>query len=107
MSSKQETNSQKLSGWTTETELVREFENPDEIAQNVCLAVEEAIEEWPELSPTPPLDQFVEVERLDELFGAETTDGSTWLPSVTFQYQRCRVTVLYGSTVRVIVERDP
>lgn len=95
------------SRWTTDTELVREFDRPVDVADAVTLTVVEAMEEWPELSETPPLDHFVDAEQLDGLFRAKATDVSGWLPSVKFQFQSCRVTLLYGSSIRMIVERDP
>jgi len=71
------------------------------------LAVEDAIGQWPELSETPPLYKFVDTDNLNELFKAKATDDSGWLPSAEFQFQGCRVTVLYSSVIRVIIERDP
>lgn len=67
----------------------------------------DAVEEWPELSDTPPLVQFVNVENLDGLFETEATEYNGWPPSVSFQFQGCRVSVLYGPTIRVVVSRDP
>ena len=96
-----------VSGWTTETELVRGFDRPVMVADAVGVTIHEAIQEWSELSETPPLYQSVDAENLDGLFRPQATGDSGWLPSVNFQHQSCRVTVLYGSSVRVIVERDP
>ncbi len=95
------------SGWTTETELVREFDRPVNVAEAVILSVTEAIDEWPELSETPPLYHFVDTDNLKGLFKSKATDGGSWLPAATFQFQSCRVRVLYGSTVRIIIKRDP
>jgi hypothetical protein len=95
------------SGWTTETELVREFDRPVNVAEAVILSVTEAIDEWPELSETPPLYHFVNTDNLNGLFKSKATDGSNWLPAATFRFQSCQVRVLYGSTVRVIIRRDP
>lgn len=95
------------SGWTTETELVREFDRPVNVAEAVTLAVADAIDEWSELSETPPLYHFVDADNLNGLFKSKATDGGSWLPAATFQFQSCQVQVLYGSTVRVIIKRDP
>ena len=95
------------SGWTTETELVREFDRPVNVADAVVSSVVEAIEEWSEVSETPPLFHFVDVDKLSGLFKSKATNGGSWLPSAAFQFQDCRVKVLYGSTVRVIIKRDP
>lgn len=97
----------RVSGWTTETELVRTYDRPANLANATSSTVTEAIRRWPELSTTPPLYQFVDVEKLDGLFKTKATDDSGWLPSAEFQFQGCRVTILYGSSIRVIVERDP
>lgn len=95
------------SGWTTDTELVREFDRPVNVANTVISTVEEAIGQWPELSETPPLYQFVDIAELDGLFKTRATDDSQWLPSAKFQFQSCRITLLYGTLFRVIIERDP
>ncbi|WP_394338288.1 HalOD1 output domain-containing protein [Halorubrum sp. Hd13] len=68
--------------------------------------IDEAISQWPELSETPPLYQFVDAERLNGLFKTKAVDNHGWAPSVEFQFQGCRVTLLYSSSVRVIIERD-
>jgi hypothetical protein len=96
-----------VSGWSTDTELVRKFDRPINIVDAVCSTVDEAIQQWSELSETPPLYQFVNVENLDGLFKTKATDSSGWLPSAEFQFQSCRVTLLYSSSIRVIIERDP
>jgi hypothetical protein len=95
------------SGWTTDTKLVRGFDRPVDVADAVISAVDDAIGQWPELSESPPLYQFVDVEKLNGLFKTKATDDSRWLPSAVFQFQSCRVTILYGSSVRVIIDRDP
>jgi hypothetical protein len=107
MSRRQRPDSQRVPGWTTDTELIREFHRPADVTDAVVSTVGEAVEEWPELSETPPLYHFVDAERLDGLFKTRATDDSGWLPSTAFQFQGCRVTVLYGPTIRVIMERDP
>jgi hypothetical protein len=107
MHSRERTDSWVVSGWTTDTELIREFDRPTTVEDAVVSTVLEAVEKWPELSETPPLAQFVAVENLNELFRSKATDDSGWLPSVAFRFQGSRVTVLYGSSIRVIVDRDP
>lgn len=94
------------SGWTTDAELVREFDRPVDVTDAVVSTVTEAIGQWPELSETPPLHQFVDVESVSGLFKTKATDDSERLPSVKFQFQNCQVTLLYGSSIRVIIERD-
>jgi hypothetical protein len=106
MSNQSESGARGVSGWGTETELVRTYDRPVNVVDAVGVAVTDAIEEWPELSETPPLHRFVDGEQLDGLFGPEATDGSGRLPSVDFQFQGCRVTVMYGSSIRVIVRRN-
>lgn len=107
MSGQQKTNVHDASGWTTETDLVREFDRPVDIVTAVLSTAGAAVEQWPELSETPSLYQFVDVERLDGLFKTAATGDSGWIPSAEFPFQSCRVTVLYGSSVRVIINRDP
>lgn len=107
MSKPVEGNPQRTLGWTADTELVREFDNPASVVDAVIATVTEAIEAWPELSEDPPLFDFVDAEHLDDLFGPDATEAGRWLPSVRFEFQGCGVTVLYGRTVRVIIERDP
>lgn len=97
----------RVSGWTTDTQLVREFDRPFNVADATRSAVADAIEQWSELSETPPMYNFVDTEKLNGLFKTKATDNSGWLPSAEFQFQSCRVTVLYGSVIRVIIERDP
>lgn len=107
MSNHAEADLQRLSGWATDTQLIREFARPTNVSDAVLLTVSEAIEKWSDLSDTPPLLHYVDIEKLDGLFKTEATDGSGWLPSAAFEFQGCRVTVLYGSTIRVIVEHEP
>lgn len=101
------TSAHSVLGWATDSELVRTFDRPVTVADAVGSTVGEAIDEWPELKATPPLYQFVDADRLDGLFEPRATNDSEWLPSATFPFQSCRVTVLYGPKLRVIVERDP
>lgn len=102
-----EGNTHSVSGWATDTKLVRTYERPADAATAVTSTISKAIQQWPELSDTPPLYEFVDVDKLDGLYGTKATDDSGWLPSAEFQFQSCRVTVLYGSSLRVIVNRDP
>lgn len=94
-------------GWTTDAELVREFERPVNVADAVIFTVDEATDKWAELSEAPPLYHFVDAESLDGLFKTNAEDDSGFLPSATFNFQGCRITVLYGARVRVVVRRDP
>ena len=94
-------------GWTTDTQLVREFDRPFNVGDAVRSAVTDAIERWSELSETPPLYNFIDTDRLNGLFKTKAIDDSGWLPSTEFQFQTCRVTVLYGPVIRVIIEREP
>ncbi len=93
-------------GWKTEEELVKTFDRPVNVQDAVGMTVIEAVKEWPELSDTPPLTEFVDVEYLDDLFRTAGADARRRLPSVSFYFQGCQVMVLYGSAVRVIIERD-
>lgn len=102
-----EADTHSTSGWTTDTKLVRGFDRPVNVSTAIVYTINEAIQQWPELSETPPLYQFVDAERLNGLFKTKAVDDHRWAPSVEFQFQGCRVTLLYGSSVRVIVERDP
>ena len=104
--SQQETQTPEAAGWTTEAELVREFDRPVNVADAVSSTVAEAIGQWPELSETPPLYRFVDVEKLDGLFKTNATDDSSVLPSAKFRFQDCQVTVLYGSSILVIIQRE-
>lgn len=101
-----ETTTQSESGWATDTELVRTYERPVDTAAAVTSVTKKAIQQWRELSETPPLYQFVEVEDLDGLVKKRATNDSGRIPSVEFHFQSCRVTVLYGSLLRVIINRD-
>lgn len=106
MSEIEDINTPKTPGWTSDSELVREFARPVAVADAVVSTVYEAINKWPDLSNTPPLYDFVDVERLDGLFRSKAVDSSRWAPSVEFRFQSCQVTVLYGREIRVIVQRD-
>lgn len=103
----QETEGHSTPRLTTERVLVREFDRSVDTVPAVCLTVEEAIERWSELAETPTLYQFVDVENLDGLFKTAATDDNRLIPSTEFPFQTCWVTVLYGSSLRVIIERKP
>ena len=106
MSSHREAAVERVDGWETDTKLVRQFDRPVNVVDAVVSTVSEAIEVWPGLSETPPLYQFVDVEKLDGLFKTKATDDSRWLPSAVFRFQGRRVTVLYGRSIRVMIEQD-
>ena len=104
--SQRETHTPEAAGWTTDAELVREFDRPVNVADAVSSTVAEAIGQWPEVSETPPLYRFVDVEKLNGLFKTNATDDSSLLPSAKFRFQGCQVTVLYGSSILVIIRRE-
>jgi hypothetical protein len=93
--------------WTTDTKLVRGFDRSVNVSDAITSTINEAILQWPELSETPPLYQFVDAEKLNGLFKTNGVDSHRWAPSVEFRFQGCGVTLLHGSSVRVIIERDP
>lgn len=107
MSKRVDADSERRSGWATDTQLIREFDRPVNVSDAAALTVSEAVEKWSDLSDTPRLTHYVDAERLDGLFETEATDAGGWLPSVAFEFQGCQVTVLYGSAIRVIVDREP
>jgi hypothetical protein len=92
--------------WSTDTQLVKGFERPVVVSEAVLNTLMEAVDHWPELSRSPPVFEFVDVDKLDGLFKTRAVEETGHLPSVEFLFQDALVTVLYGSTVRVIVERD-
>ena len=106
MSRHREAATERVDGWETDTKLVRQFDRPVSVVDAVVSTVSEAIEAWPGLSETPPLYQFVDAQKLDGLFKTKATDDSGWLPSAVFRFQGCRVTVLYGRCIRVMIEQD-
>lgn len=106
MSEHREVTLERVEGWETDTKLVRRFDRPVNVVDAVVSTVSEAVEAWPGLSETPPLYQFVDVDNLDGLFKTKATDDSRWLPSAAFRFQGCRVTVLYGRCIRVMIEQD-
>jgi len=93
-------------GWSTDSQIVREFDRPVRVSDAVIETLMEAVEDWPELSRSPPVFEFVDADKLDGLFKTRTVEETSYMPSVEFLFQDALVTVLYGSTVRVIVERD-
>lgn len=103
----QEAGTHNTSGWTTDTKLVREFDRPANVGDATVSVIDEAVLHWPGLSEKPPLSQFVDVEKLNGLFKTKAVDDDRRAPSMEFQFQDCRVTLLYGSSVLVIIERDP
>lgn len=105
MSKPQQFTPSRAQGWETDTTLVREFARPVSVVDAVTSTVAEAAEAFPGFSETPQLDQFVDVSKLDGLFKTRATD-SNWLPSAVFRFQECRVTVLYGRSIRVMIERN-
>ncbi len=106
MSKPRESAPQRTRGWTSDTEVVREFDRPVSMVDAVTSTVGTATETWSELSEDPPLFEFIDVENLDGLFRSEAARGG-WPSSVEFEFQGCAVTILYGRTVRVVIERDP
>ncbi|TKR24689.1 HalOD1 output domain-containing protein [Natronomonas salsuginis] len=92
--------------WSTDTQLVKGFERPVVVSEAVLSTLMEAVDHWPELSRSPPVFEFVDVDKLNGLFKSRAVDETSYTPSVEFLFQDALVTVLYGSTVRVIVERD-
>ncbi|ESS13050.1 MAG: hypothetical protein A07HR60_00059 [uncultured archaeon A07HR60] len=107
MSQHQDNELEKTPGYTTETELVRRYDRPVKVSDAVTSTVTEAIDQWSELSTSPPLWEFVDADKLDGLFKTKANDDSTFRPSVEFNFQGCRVVVLYGPSIRVIIDRYP
>ena len=93
-------------GWSTDSQIVREFDTPVRVSDAVIETLIEAVEDWPELSRSPPVFEFVDADKLDGLFKTRTVEETSHMPSVEFLFQDVLVTVMYASTVRVIVERD-
>ena len=93
-------------GWSTDSQIVREFDRPVRVSDAVIETLMEAVEDWPELSRSPPVFEFVDADKLDGLFKTRTVEETSHMPSVEFLFQDVLVTVMYASTVRVIVERD-
>lgn len=93
-------------GWSTDSQIVREFDRPVRVSDAVIETLMEAVEDWPELSRSPPVFEFVDADKLDGLFKTRAVDETSHMPSVEFLFQDALVTVMYASTVRVIVERD-
>jgi hypothetical protein len=76
------------------------------VSEAVIETLTEAVEDWPELSKSPPVSEFVDADSLDGLFKSRALEETTHIPSVEFLFQGTVVTVMYASTVRIIVERD-
>ncbi|WP_265338737.1 HalOD1 output domain-containing protein [Halalkalirubrum salinum] len=93
-------------GWSTDSQIVCEFDRPVRVSDAVIETLMEAVEDWPELSRSPPVFEFVDPDKLDGLFKTRTVEGTSHMPSVEFLFQDALVTVMYASTVCVIVERD-
>lgn len=100
-------NTNRASGLTTETKLVRAYDRPGKVVEAITSRVTETIQRWLELSETSPLYQFVGVEKFDGSFETKTTENNGWLPSAGVQSQSRRVTLPCGSSIRVTIERDP
>jgi hypothetical protein len=92
--------------WSTDSLVIREFGRPVCVSDAVIETITEAVEKWPELTDSPAVFEFVDADKLDDLFKKRAVDDSSHIPSVEFRFQDAIVTVLYGSTVRVIVEQD-
>jgi len=93
-------------GWSTDSLIVREFDRPVCVSEAVTETLMQAVEDWPDLSRSPPVFEFVDVDKLDGLFKTRAVDETSHMPSVEFLFQDALVTVMYASTVRVVVERD-
>ena len=93
-------------GWSTNSQIVREFDRPVRVSEAVIETLIEAVDHWPELSRSPPVFEFADVYKLDGLFKTRTVDETSHMPSVECPFQDVLVTVMYASTVRVIVERE-
>lgn len=92
--------------WSTDSLVMREFGRPVCVSDAVIETITEAVEKWPELTDSPAVFEFVDADKLDDLFKKRAVDDASHIPSVEFRFQDAMVTVLYGSTVRVIVEQD-
>ncbi|MFB6252360.1 MAG: hypothetical protein ABEI27_11880 [Halobellus sp.] len=105
MGQTQDTDPGQARGWSTDEKFIREFDRPVGIEQALVSTVTEATQEWSELSATPPLEEFVDAERLEGLIKTKSLDTTDSLPLIQFPFQSCQVTVLYGLTVRILIER--
>lgn len=92
--------------WSTDTQVVRGFERPVVVSEAVISTLMDAVDCWPDLDKSPPVAEFVDADNLDGLFKTRAIDETRHIPSVEFLFQDALVTVMYESTVRVIVERD-
>jgi hypothetical protein len=94
-----------VDGWTTDTEIVRAFDRPAVVSDAVIESITDAVDAWPELSDSPSIFEFVDVDKLNGLFKTRAVDDASHVPSLEFRFQQALVTVMYASRVRVIVER--
>jgi hypothetical protein len=93
-------------GWSTDSHIVREYDRPVRVSEAVIETLMEAVEDWPELSRDPPVFEFVDADKLDGLFKTRAVEKTSHIPSVEFLFQDTLVTVMYATTVRIIVKRD-
>jgi len=70
--------------WSTDTQLVHGFERPVVVSEAVLSTLMEAVDHWPELSRSPPVFEFVDVDKLDGLFKTRAVEETGHLPSVEF-----------------------
>jgi len=96
----------KPAGLSTDSLVIREFDRPVCVSEAVIETLMKAVEDWPDLSRSPPVFEFVDADKLDGLFKTRAVEETSHVPSVEFLFQDALVTVMYASTVRVIVERD-
>jgi len=54
-------------GWSTDSQIVREFDRPVRVSDAVIETLIEAVEDWPELSRSPPVFEFVDADKLDAI----------------------------------------
>lgn len=93
-------------GWSTDSQIVREFDRHARVSDAVTETLMKAVEDWPELSRSPPVFEFVDADKLDGLFKTRAVAETSHIPFVEFLFQDTLVTVIYASTVCVTVERD-
>lgn len=94
-----------VQGWTRPTEIFWEFPRPMPVSDAVALTVAEAIAKWPEVREAQPLSEVIELSQLDNLFKLPASESVRPHPTTEFRFQNCDVTVLYGHTIRVIINR--
>lgn len=76
------------------------------VSDAVALTVKEAIVQWAEIDEQQSILEVIELSQLDDLFKLPASDRISSLPIVEFSFQNCDVTVLYGQTIRVIINRN-